>query len=65
MDWKDTMKDIGLAVGQQMLEGFDQASKKLTRERDGYEYCPAGKNLSEMIDEYRKKIERRDGYEKK
>lgn len=55
MDWKDTMKDIGLAVGQQMLEGFDQASKKLARERDDYEYCPAGKNLSEMIDEYRKK----------
>ena len=34
---------------------FGQAILEMARERDDYEYCPAGKNLSEMIDEYRKK----------
>lgn len=54
MNWKNTVKDIGLSIGKGMLDGFDDASKRLARERDDYEYCPAGKNLSDMIDEYRK-----------
>lgn len=55
MDWKNTVKDIGLSIGKGICDGYDQASKKMAKERDDYKYCPAGKNLSDMIDDYRKK----------